>query len=155
MAISICRCGYAVEVACSRVIFNPRVYKDNIACKKKFNLLFKLYKQKKLQNGTSGYDRHECRFYNSMDYWWHTNGIVMKDVTASANESTYRMAATKFQMESKEDDNKVEDDGSLTPEAVRKQFFFLQNNIYGTFSKMAENSTTMVNHFVIMYASES
>lgn len=52
-------------------------------CKKKFNLLLKLYKHDKPQNGNFEYDWHKCRFYNNMDQWWHTNGIVMKHITTS------------------------------------------------------------------------
>jgi hypothetical protein len=39
------------------------------ACRKKFEMVFKSYKEDKLVNSISGNDRHECKFYNSLDQW--------------------------------------------------------------------------------------
>jgi hypothetical protein len=57
-------------------------------CKKKFNVLYKQYWLDKMTNGVSGSDRHEYKFYDVFDQWWHQTGTVMKHVTASANGST-------------------------------------------------------------------
>ena len=37
-----------------------------------------------MANGVSGSDRHECKFYDAFDQWWHQTSTVMKHVTASA-----------------------------------------------------------------------
>jgi hypothetical protein len=39
------------------------------ACRKKFEMVFKSYKEDKLVNSISRNDRHECKFYNSLDQW--------------------------------------------------------------------------------------
>jgi len=57
------------------------------ACKKKLNVLHKQYRLDKMVNGVSGSDRHECKFYDAFDQWWHQTNTVMKHVTA--NGSTY------------------------------------------------------------------
>lgn len=119
MAICICKCGYIIEVAC---IFNVKVYKKSIACTKKFNLLCKLYKLNNFQNATSGEDRHKCRLNASMDQWCHTNGTVIKHITASANDSKLLNGSPKFQLESKDDDNKIEDVQRSNAKAKKNQF---------------------------------
>ena len=65
----------------------PGLNRTSEGCKKKFNTLYKLYKEDKLANGISGSDRHACKFYDSFDQWWHQTGTVIKHVTASANNS--------------------------------------------------------------------
>ncbi len=57
------------------------------ACKKKLNLLFKLYKTKKLANDISREEKYECKLYESIDEYWHQVGIVMKRVKTSANDT--------------------------------------------------------------------
>ena len=36
-------------------------------CRKKFEKIFKSYKEDKLANSISGKNRHECKFYDSLD----------------------------------------------------------------------------------------
>jgi hypothetical protein len=55
-------------------------------CKKKFNLLFKQYKTNKLVNGILGEERHERKFYEPIDQWWHQSSFIMKHVTTFAND---------------------------------------------------------------------
>jgi len=56
------------------------------ACKKKFNSLYKVYKEEKLANGISGSNHQVCKFYDSFDQWWHQTGTVMKYVTTYASD---------------------------------------------------------------------
>ena len=57
------------------------------ACQKKFEMVFKPYKEDKLANSVLGNDRHECKFYDSIDYWWHQVGSVMKQVSATTMDN--------------------------------------------------------------------
>jgi hypothetical protein len=52
----------------------PRFKKSVVACKRKFNTLYKQYKEDKIANNISGNDHHDCRFFESLDNWWHFNG---------------------------------------------------------------------------------
>jgi hypothetical protein len=58
-------------------------WKTPIACKHKFNPIYKQYKDDKIANEISSNDRDECPFYDALDSWWHQNGNVMKKVNAS------------------------------------------------------------------------
>lgn len=111
------------------------------ACKKKFNGLFKQYKEDKLTNGISGSDRRSCKYYDSFDQWWHQIGTVMKHVTASANNSTC-VEGSKDEVE-KEQNSEVVPTSSLKSDS-KKSF---QEQCFGVFMQMAENSTTMVKNF--------
>jgi hypothetical protein len=57
-----------------------------IACKWKFNAIYKQYKDDKIANGILGNDCHECPFYDVLDSCWHWNGNVMKNVSVFGNE---------------------------------------------------------------------
>ena len=126
----------------------PGLNRTSEGCKKKFNTLYKLYKEDKLANGISGSDRHACKFYDSFDQWWHQTGTVMKHVTTSASDSV------------SVEDNTTDNDNDLhskdtpipamttTPNSttkVDKKNF--QERCYGVFVQMAENSSVMVKNF--------
>jgi hypothetical protein len=57
----------------------PRFTRIIKTCKKEFNLLLMT---NKLTNGISRDERHECKFYESINQWQHQ--VVMKNVTAFA-----------------------------------------------------------------------
>jgi hypothetical protein len=57
-------------------------------CQKKFETVFKQYKEDKLTNSISGNDRHECKFYDLIDHWWHQASSVMKHVSAATMDNT-------------------------------------------------------------------
>jgi hypothetical protein len=57
----------------------PRFIRIIKTCKKEFNLLLKT---NKLTNDISRDERHECKFYESIDQWQHQ--VVMKNVIAFA-----------------------------------------------------------------------
>ncbi len=49
-------------------------------------MLFKQYKIDKLANNILGEEKHECKFYESIDQWWHQTCIVMKHVTTFVDD---------------------------------------------------------------------
>jgi hypothetical protein len=59
-----------------------------VAYKHNFNTLHKQYKTDKVANSILRNDCLDCKFYESMDIWWHFNGIIMKYVFVNANDST-------------------------------------------------------------------
>ena len=61
--------------------------KSSEVCKKKFNTLFKHYKCNKMIDEVFGKSKHECKFYDSIDQWWHQTITIMKHDTTSANDS--------------------------------------------------------------------
>lgn len=81
-----------------------------VACKKKFNAIYKQYKEDKIAIGILGNDRHECRFCESMEQWWHQNGNVMKHITASANDSSEPVDNPEFSTKPKEDNEPTIDE---------------------------------------------
>jgi hypothetical protein len=50
------------------------------ACKK-FNMLFKQYKIDKIANNILREENHECKFYESIDQWWHQTCTITKHLT--------------------------------------------------------------------------
>ncbi|XP_024382268.1 uncharacterized protein [Physcomitrium patens] len=65
----------------------PGFQRSGLACQRKFNALIKQHKKDILELKESGRERYNYRFYDILDRWWHTNGTVMKHVTASPNDS--------------------------------------------------------------------
>jgi hypothetical protein len=49
----------------------PSFSRIPIACKQKFNAIYKQYKDDKIANGILGNDHHECPFYDALNSWWH------------------------------------------------------------------------------------
>ena len=45
----------------------PGFSRTTEGCRKKFENIFKSYKEDKLANSISGNNRHECKFYDSLD----------------------------------------------------------------------------------------
>ena len=60
-----------------------------IACKRKFNSLYKQYRDGKMAHnvGVSESDRSEGKFYECLDHWWHFSGRIMKHVSKNEEES--------------------------------------------------------------------
>ncbi len=69
----------------------------SIAYKWKFNVIHKQYKDDKIANGISSNDRHECPFYDALDYWWHQSKNVMKHVNISTIEIEEVIGSQKSQ----------------------------------------------------------
>ena len=65
----------------------PTLKKSLVAIKKKFNILFKAYKEDKLANNVSGESRHECKYYDQFESWFSQTDSVQKHVSATANDS--------------------------------------------------------------------
>lgn len=65
----------------------PGFARSSLACQRKFNALIKQHKKDVLEMKESGREHHSYKFYDILDRWWHTNGTVMKHVTASLNDT--------------------------------------------------------------------
>ncbi len=61
----------------------PNFSRIPIACKQKFNAIYKQYKD---DNGISSNDCYESLFYDALDSWWHQSENVMKHMNAFTNE---------------------------------------------------------------------
>jgi hypothetical protein len=103
----------------------PSFLRTLIACKWKFDAIYKQYKDDKIANGISSNDCHECAFYDALDSWWHQIENVMKHVNASINEIDEIVGSPKFQIDfdngSKDDVKKEPLDNPITPNEVTNQ----------------------------------
>jgi hypothetical protein len=77
----------------------PSFLRTPIACKQKFNAIYKQYKDDKIVNGISSNDHHECPFYDALNSWWHQSENVMKHVNVFANEIDVIVGNPKFQID--------------------------------------------------------
>lgn len=124
----------------------PGLNRTAEACKKKFNSMYKLYKEDKVANGISGSNRHACKFYDSFDQWWHQTGTVKKHVTASANDSaSVGDSTTDIEKHPSSSDTPTPAPSQTLATKVDKKNF--QEQCYGVFMQMAENSSVMVKNF--------
>ena len=72
------------ELIHARIVVILRKFNQSAtACRKKHENLFKAYKEDKMANGISGNARHESKFFDAMEEWWHQNRQVMKHVLAT------------------------------------------------------------------------
>ena len=117
-------------------------------CRKKFENIFKSYKEEKLANSISGNNTHECKFYDSLDQWWHQARSVLKHVSATTTDNA--------NVDAQNDDEEVGYDASenLSHEGAcqskpsqppKKKKFRDQALVY--FGKMVDNGVAMLNHF--------
>ena len=113
------------------------------ACKKKFNSLYKLYKEDKLADGILGSDRHTYKFYDSFDQW-HQIGTIMKHVTASANDS---MSVEESTTDIEKDQNSNDIPISTTTLAIKVDKKNFQEQCYSVFIQMAKKNSIMVKNF--------
>ena len=126
----------------------PGLNRTAEGCKKKFNSLYKLYKEDKLANGISGSDRHACKFYDSFDQWWHQTGTVMKHVTASANDSlSVEDSTTDIEKDLHSKDTPTPTTTATPNSTTKVDKKNFQEQCYGVFIQMAENSLVMVQNF--------
>jgi hypothetical protein len=131
----------------------PGFTRSSLACKKKFNNLMKQYKEIRSKDlSAEARLGRGFKFYDCLDQWWQNNAKLVKHTGASTNESDLPLGTlveSTTTIKVKEDDGpKLEIEESCAPKSQRKQVQVKDvSNIYGTFSKMVENSTIMVNHF--------
>ena len=115
--------------------------------RKKFDI-FKFYKEDKLANSISGNNRHECKFYDSLDQWWYQVGFVLKHVSATTTNNA--------NVDAQNDEEEVGCDASknLSHEGAcqskhspppKKKKFHNQALVY--FGKMVDNGAAMLDHF--------
>jgi len=120
----------------------PRFTKTLKTCKKKFNLLFKQYKSNKLAIDISRDERHECKFYESIDQWWHQVGTFMKLVTAFANEMELLQCEDNIELVEKQLISKAT--SQFATKSGKKNF---HEQAIGMFTIMVENNIIMVIQF--------
>jgi hypothetical protein len=77
----------------------PTLKKSPVAVKKKFNSLFKAYKEAKLANNVSGESHHECKYYDQFESWFFQSRSVQKHVSASANNLEKHVSASANNLE--------------------------------------------------------
>jgi hypothetical protein len=115
------------------------------ACRKKFETVFKQYKEDKLANSVSGNDRHECKFYDSIDHWWHQAGSVMKHVSTTTMDN---ITVGGQENSANANDDVLQPVSTLQSEpssASKKNKF--QDQALHYFGKMVDNGVAMLDHF--------
>ncbi len=120
---------------------HPKFNRTSMACKKKFTAIFKSYKEDKMANGISGNDRHESKFFEAMDVWWHQAGQVMKRVSATTDDTGEFQTSTTPNMI-----NSPHSTSNTTPQRPKgKQAF--NDRAIDIFEKMAETSSSLLKNF--------
>ena len=125
----------------------PRFSRIAEGCRKKFENIFKSYKKDKLANSISGNNKHECKFYDSLDQWWHQAGSVLKHISATTDNAN---------VDAQNDEEEVGCDAfeNLSHEGAcqskpspppKKKKFHDQALVY--FGKMVDNGAAMLDHF--------
>lgn len=95
-----------------------------------------------MANGISGNDRHESKFYEAMDEWWHQAGQVMKHVSATTTDNT------NCQNNSSPDvDNWPQSATTSTPPSTSKNKQNFHDRAIDIFEKMAESNTCLLKNF--------
>lgn len=95
----------------------PGFTRSGLACQRKFNSLIKQHKKDVLdvkEGKHHTWDRHARKFYDSLDRCWHTNGTVMKHVTANSMHVNHSDSDTALTNGNKEENLRMsvkEDEG--------------------------------------------
>ena len=94
-----------------------------------------------MANGISGNARHESKFFDAIDEWWHQTGQIMKHVSATT--------ASHEENQSNSTPNEVESLTTTipTPPSTSKDKGNFQKRAIGIFEKIAENSTNLMKCF--------
>ena len=117
-------------------------------CRKKFENIFKSYKEDKLANSISENNRHECKFYDSLDQWWHQTRSVLKHVTGTTTDNANVDAQNDEEEVGCDASENLSHEGACQskpspPPKIKK--FHDQALIY--FGKMIDNGAAMLDHF--------
>jgi hypothetical protein len=124
------------------VVILPKFNRTNEACQKKFEKIFKAYKDNKMANGISGNDCHERKFYDAMDEWWHQTGQMMKHVSITTTNNMDFHNTSSPKMDSLPD-------STSTPSSTSKSEGKQKNSdrAIDIFEKMAEIGTSLMKDF--------
>ena len=116
--------------------------KTNKACKNKFNNLYAKYQITRIGNDLSGSNQEMFPYYNEFDQWYYDSGTVVKHASTSANV----IESTSI--------NELEGDDSLVrtiivpiPKSAASGKTKFHNQALELFSKMVDNSTSMLQSF--------
>ena len=118
------------------------------ACRKKSQTVFKSYKENKLANLVSENNRHECKFYDSLDQWWHQAGSVIKHMSATTMNSTNSDAQDNYDDANQDisQDIQIECSSQSEPPSVSNKNKFQDQTLF-YFEKIVDNGTAMLDHF--------
>lgn len=130
-----------VRLHARMVVMHPKFTRTSQACRKKFEKIFKAYKEDKMANQISGNDRHESKFYEAMDEWWHQAGQIMKHVLATTN------ASEEFQGSTPEVDSSPSSPPIVSTSSKSKGKNHFHDRAIDIFEKMAETSTCLMKEF--------
>lgn len=136
----------------------PGFTRSSLACQRKFNALIKQHKKDVLDLKEFGRDHHSYKFYDLLDRWWHTNGTVMKHVTANLHESEslgnhleyMEDAAEKFIGE--EDDEEGEESKKNWADSEVETLIVLRREMDAEFVKNWKKQGTCFRSLQIFYA---
>ena len=95
-----------------------------------------------MANNISGNDRHESKFYEAMDEWWHQAGQIKKHVSATTNDQ-----ADLDSNSSPNEDNLLKSSFMSTPPSTSKGKQNFHDRAIDIFEKMAETSTSLMKNF--------
>ena len=129
-----------VKLHAKMVMMLPKFNRTAIACRKKFKAIFDAYKEDKMANGISGNNRHESKFYEALDEWYHQAGQVMKHVSATTTDNA------DFHTNSSPDVDSTPSSTTMSTSTSKgKQKF--HDRAIDIFEKIAETSTSLIKHF--------
>ncbi len=95
-----------------------------------------------MANNISGNDRHESKFYEAMDEWWHQAGQIMKHVSATTTDQTDVDSNI-----SPDEDDLSKSNLMSTPPSTSKGKQNFHSRAIDIFEKMAETSTSLIKNF--------
>jgi hypothetical protein len=123
------------------VVILPKFNRTNEACRKKFEKIFKAYKGNKMANGISSNDRHESKFYDAVNKWWHQTGQVMHVSTTIAGNMDFHNTSS-LEMDGLPESTSIP---SSTSKSKGKQNFY--DRAINIYEKMAEIGTDLMKEF--------
>ena len=113
------------------VVMLLKLNRSATACRKKYENLFKAYKEDKMANEISRNACHESKLFDAMDEWWHQTVQIMKHVSATITSHEVESLTTTI----------------LTPPSTSKGKGNFQERAIGIFEKIIENSTNLMKYF--------
>jgi len=122
----------------------PTLKKSHVAIKKKFNSLFKAYKEDKLANNVSGESRHDCKYYDQFESWFFQTRYVQKHVSASANDLDLPVQDFVDEMDFSDSQDSTKNKTSTTRASGKTKF---HDEAVALFDKMVETSEGLLKSF--------
>ena len=124
---------------------NSKIFTHGRGMSKEIQDGFKQYKEDNLANLISRNDRHECKFHDSIDYWWHQAGSILKHGSAITMDNT----SVGGQENSANANDNVSQPVRIfqsKPSSTSKNNKFQDQTLY-YFGKMVDNGVAISDHF--------